>query len=166
MIIGIDNGVSGSITIMSNDGTVLDYFPTPTKKTLKPTKKVQWITVVLYDELYYRLKKHVEHESSVKCYMERAFINYKMFNATMSSVMAYIITVLVLEQLHISYEVVDSKDWQKHMLPEGILGKKELKEAAKCVANRLFPSVRIKRADLADSLLIAEYYRRKNMGMV
>ena len=64
--------------------------------------------------------------------------------------------MIVLEALQIPYAFIDSKEWQKALLPSG-LEKLELKRAADDVAKRLFPSLRIVNSD---SVLIAEYCRR------
>ena len=47
------------------------------------------------------------------------------------------------------------------MLPKGLKGSKELKDAARDVAKRIFPYIHLENNDDADSLLIAEYGRRK-----
>jgi hypothetical protein len=65
-------------------------------------------------------------------------------------------TEIVLEELQIPYQFIDSKEWQKVLLPSGLKGD-QLKKAALDVAKRLFPKQEIVNAD---SLLIAEYCRR------
>lgn len=65
---------------------------------------------------------------------------------------------IILEDLGVPYQFIDSKEWQRKMLPSG-LHKEELKEASYQVAKRLFPHI-IFTKEGADSLLIAEYTRR------
>jgi hypothetical protein len=57
---------------------------------------------------------------------------------------------------------VDSKDWQKEMLPKGTQGE-ELKKASLDISNRLFPMYADFKHPDRDGLLIAEYARRKNL---
>jgi hypothetical protein len=56
----------------------------------------------------------------------------------------------------------DSKDWQKDMLPRGCK-KEELKTASLDIGKRLFPSIDWKGFKDADSLLMAEWARRKGL---
>jgi hypothetical protein len=69
--------------------------------------------------------------------------------------------LIALEESQWAYEYIDSKEWQKSLLPKGLKGSEELKKASLDVGKRLFPSLDIKKD--ADGLLIAEYLRRKNV---
>jgi len=97
--------------------------------------------------------------SGVFCLLERPMVNPGRFKATASALRALEATLIVLERLNIPFQYIDSKEWQRHLLPKGI-EKDELKKAALDVARRLFPSVQTKDAD---SLLIAEYARRMRL---
>ena len=76
------------------------------------------------------------------------------------AVRAFEATIVALEQLHIPYQYIDSKEWQKALLPKGCKGK-ELKKASHDIATRLFPVITLKKNEDADGLLIAEYAKRK-----
>jgi hypothetical protein len=58
---------------------------------------------------------------------------------------------------------IDSKEWQKEMLPKGVKGSDELKKLSLDIGNRLFPQFRDFKHPDRDSLLICEYARRKNL---
>lgn len=160
--IGIDNGVSGTITILSNNK--IFHFSTPVKKELSYTKTKQYINrvdVVLLEKL---IVKYVRRKNSF-CIIERPMINPMRFKSSMSAMRSLEATLIVLEKLKIGKQYIDSKEWQKAFIPEGILKLKskkksmELKNAAVDIAKRLFPSIKTKDAD---SILIAEYAKRMN----
>jgi hypothetical protein len=139
-IIGIDNGVTGSFAIITYLGTfcwampVIKCLDSALRKILySPTSYVKEIAVI-----------------------ERPMVNPARWKATMSAIRCLEATLVILEDLGIPYQFIDSKEWQKKMLPSG-LHKEELKEASYQVAKRLFPTVEFKDGD---SLLIAEYARK------
>jgi len=160
--IGIDNGVTGSIGIIDSEINDATWFKTPIKKCLNYTKKKAWLNRVDADKLFGILRKatNCENEGTV-AFIERPLVNPMMFKATTSALRAFEATVIILEFLKIPYEYIDSKEWQKAMLPNGVKGR-ELKRASKDVATRLFPKLKFK-GD-GDGILIAEYARRKNEG--
>lgn len=160
--IGIDNGVSGSVAILNHVANIMGHFPTPIKRSLSYTKKVQFITRVDVPALREILRGYAASQqdgSVVICLLERPFINPKMFRATISAVLAWGATLGVLEELGIPYHYIDSKEWQKALLPKGIKGSADLKVAAVEVCGRLFPRHKVT-TTTADSLLIAEHARR------
>ena len=155
--IGIDNGSSGSVGVVDDTGKLATYIKTPVIKTLNYTKKVQWVNRVDVEALKRFL---VPYKNECKCMMERPMINPTMFRATVSASRAYEATLIVLDELKISFEYIDSKEWQRAMLPEGIKGSPNLKKASLVVGRRLFPNLTFK--DDADGILISEYTRRIN----
>ena len=58
---------------------------------------------------------------------------------------------------------VDSKEWQKVMLPKGVKGSEELKKSSLDIGNRLFPQFEENKHKDRDSLLMAEWARRNNL---
>jgi hypothetical protein len=152
-IIGVDNGVTGSIAILCE--TVL-CLPTPVKKCLDYTKKKNWLNRVDGFELKKILCLGEGVDDTSIAVIERPMVNPARWKATMSAIRCLEATMIILEDLKIPYQFIDSKEWQKAMLPSG-LHKGELKRASMEVAKRLFPTVEFKDGD---SLLIAEYWRR------
>lgn len=154
---GIDNGVSGTIGILTPSGSV--FTETPAKKELNYTKNKSLITRIDSVGLKCLLEKY-----SDKCFflIERPMVNPKMFKATISAVRALEATLNVIEILGIPYQYIDSKEWQKNILPSGIKGRDELKLASMNIGYRLFPEHHelITKNKDADGLLIAEYCKR------
>ena len=154
--LGVDNGVSGSLGIITQDNEVF-YYHTPVKKCLNYTKAKKWITRIDYPALVELLKPY--YSENIFALLERPMINPMRFSASISAIRAFESTVLFLEAFNIPYEIVDSKNWQKVLLPSG-LQKEELKVASLQVGMRLFPKIDFKGFKDADGLLIAEYCKR------
>ncbi len=154
LYIGIDNGVTGSIGVIAPDASYLLIIPT--KKEQSYTKKKQNITridtVALLDML-------LPWHENVVAMVERPFVNPGMFKSTLSAIRALEATLIVLEEINIGYEYIDSKEWQKALLPEGTKGAADLKKASADIGKRLYPSLseQIDKQKDADGLLIAHY---------
>ena len=80
----------------------------------------------------------------------------------MSALRALESTLVVLELLKFSHTFIDSKEWQKVLLPKGVKGTVEQKKASLDIGCRMFPQFEkeFKKQKDADGLLIAEYCRR------
>lgn len=154
IFLGIDNGVSGSVGII---GATAEYVKTPVIRVLNYTKTKQWLHRVDAKKLHNLL--NIKFENDVLCLIERPMINPGRWRSTMSAMRAMEATLIVLDMLRIPYLFIDSKEWQKKLLPKG-LEKGELKEASLQVGKRLFPKINFKGHTDADGLLIAEYARR------
>lgn len=156
--IGIDNGVSGTIGIITNECSY--FYEMPTFSEQSYTKKKANITRICYGELYDMLLPY--QGSSTFILFERPMVNPMRFIATMSALRSLESTLIVIEQLGIPREYIDSKQWQKVLLPQGIKGSDELKKASEDIGCRLFPqhATLIKKHGDADGLLIAEFCRR------
>ncbi len=155
--VGIDNGVSGSVGIIYEDGTY-EFFITPVKKEQDYTKAKKMINRVQPLELA-ELFKFVGEGSMVM--IERPMINSTRFNASMSAIRCFEATITILETLGLPYQVEDSKAWQKALLPVGITGD-DLKTASKSVGNRLFPNTKLILHPDCDGMLIASYCKSKH----
>jgi hypothetical protein len=149
--IGIDNGVSGSIGIISND--VVVYLHTPIKKELNYTKSKQWLNRINGIELKQILSSYAD---IIKIALERPMINPGRFKATVSAIRALEASLVVIEDLKLPYCYLDSREWQKEFLPKD-LKKEELKAASLQIGKRMFPKIDFKGFTDADGLLIAAY---------
>ena len=156
--IGIDNGVSGSIGIVETNGGIMEWYKTPIKKHLKYTKKKSFLNRINVDELQ-KILCGSGWLQPRKVILERPMVNPTMFMSSCSALRALEATLITIEELDIPYEFIDSKEWQKAMLPAGLKGK-ELKIASKQVAERLFP--KLKFTGDGDGILIAEHCRRRD----
>ena len=156
----IDNGVSGTIGIISDN--FIDFIKTPTKSEQNYTKKKGNITRVDFNKLREYLAEVTKDYSTEEIIvaLERPMVNPTRFQATTSALRALETTLIAVETLDLPYFYIDSKEWQKELLPNGTKGD-ALKKASVDIGSRLFPQFKdIKHPD-RDGILMAEYLRRK-----
>lgn len=165
LYIGVDNGTSGTICLMGQNGEVLHFDETPIKKEQSYTKTAQIISRIDIKALQNLIEPILKRYKFAIAVIERPLVNPKMFKATMSAMRSLEATLCVLESLKIAVQYVDSKEWQRELLPSGIKGSPELKKASVDIASRLFPQFQeiIENHKDGDGLLIAEWARRKNL---
>lgn len=156
--IGIDNGVTGTTGIITPSTTV--FFKNPTKSEQNYTKKKGNISRINTPAFYVLLRPF--KGLNVHVMMERPMVNPTRFAATASALRALEATLNIVERLGFAYSYVDSKEWQKVLLPIGAKGD-QLKVDSKNIGCRLFPqhTALIQKHKDADGILIAEYCRRK-----
>ncbi len=184
--IGIDNGSTGSIAILQEGKNL--FFKTPIRMEQSYTKKKQMISRLdcsgFTDILHHIDMDMVDSDkNNILAIVERPYTGVQV-KSTISAMRFLEATLILLEYYLIPYQYMDSKEWQKEILPEPsikystnkkmtqkerdkITGMKsaQLKEMSRDIGCRLFPQLKeqiIKHKD-ADSLLIAEYARRKNL---
>ena len=159
IILGIDNGVSGSIGVIKEDYTTL--IPVPTISQQSYTKKKANITRIDFHELVCIIGDALSfsHGRDAFAFLERPMVNPMRFQASASALRAHEATLIALEHFSIGYKFIDSKEWQKAMLPEGIKGTPELKKASLDIGIRTCPYLtdEINKQGDADGLLIALY---------
>jgi len=162
--VGIDNGVSGTIGVISAK-MQSQFIKVPTFKEQNYTKKKQNITRIDVGKLYdWFCGSFDEDRDKVFIALERPFTNIKYVNTMLISARALEATLNVLAMLSLQrYEYVDSSWWQKVLLPKGVKGSDQLKKASLDIGLRLFPqhAALIKKHKDADGLLIAERLRRQ-----
>ena len=157
-IIGIDNGTSGTIGVLCKLGETY-MISTPTIIQQNYTKTKANISRIDYKELYKFLEQF--KGTGTQAVLERPMVNPGRFKASISAVRALEATLIILEQLEISYSYIDSKEWQGKILPIGLKGV-ELKKASMDIGCRLYPQYKdaiCKHKD-ADGLLIATYWNQ------
>ncbi len=184
--IGIDNGITGSIGIIHSDNYLQEeYIKTPTIIMQDYTKAKKNITRIKVKELSMIIKNiqsiRIE-EGKILAILERPLVNSMRFKATISAVRCLESQLSILESLGIPYMFIDSKEWQKEVLPLPAIKKKEnetakekkerkqerqrqLKSLSRDIGIRLFPHLKeqiLKQKD-ADGILIAEWARRNNL---
>lgn len=160
--VGVDNGVTGSLAIVSHDGSVDVFTPMCTVKEQDYTKakknvsrvKVEWLELLLSGL----------EPGKVRIGVERPMVNPTRFQASLSAIRAYEALLIVLERLRLPREMLDSRAWQSALLPHGVSGSDELKAASRQMGLRLHPELAavIEKHGDADGLLIAEYLRRQS----
>lgn len=162
--IGIDNGISGSIAIIGTGPSVqtaVYAFQVPTIVQQNYTKKKGNITRIDGNKLFYIFDRSIPKGSEVHVMMERPMVNPTRFQATMSAVRALESVLTIIETFGFSYSYIDSKEWQKELLPAGTKGD-DLKVASLQIAERLYPGKNPEKHKDGDGLLIAHYCMLKN----
>jgi len=164
--VGIDNGVTGSIGAVNRKGESIIFRAIPTFQQQDYTKKkknISRIHIEGLDEILHTLNSR-SLNTDLRIFIERPMVNPTRFVATGSALRALEATLIVLEMHHLSYRFVDSKEWQKIMLPHGIKGSDKLKKASYDIGKRLFPEYTkgIEKQKDADGLLIAEAARKES----
>ena len=167
--IGIDNGPTGSIGVITPDYTKL-------QRTIKIsqqdfTKKKQNISRLDRTFFQFFLMEIIGNYPKININeifvaFERPFWN-PMLNSQSSKSAIWCLAdqLAIIEDLMWPHNVYDSKNWQKGLLPEGIKGTKDLKKASLDIGIRLFPNLEeeIKKQKDADGILLAEWARRNNL---
>jgi len=157
---------------------VLHFESIPVFKEQDYTKKKAQVsridTKALKDEIQFhtadRYQINTDYEPvpvmqfTARVVLERPMVNPTRFVATKSALRALEATLIALEQLNLGHQFIDSKEWQRDMLPKGCTGA-DLKKASHDIGIRLFPEVKgmIKKIGDADGLLIAEYARKNRL---
>ena len=157
--IGIDNG-NGNFSAVWPDKPA-DYCQTPVRSCLNYTKTVAHITRLDRGAARKILEEWTKGYQPIVC-IERPMIHPGRWKATMSGIRMTEAQEILMEDLSLAYRFLDSKEWQKVMLPAGIKGSENTKPASLEVGKRLFPHLAEKLKKDADSLLMAEYARRSN----
>lgn len=167
--IGIDNGTTGTIGV-TGEGWIPVMVETPVVKEQSYTKAKNEITRIDHRALRLWLMENVLKKqgfipSDILAVIERPMINPMRFKASISAARSLESTLCVMEDFGIPLMYVDSKAWQRKMLPEGCKGTDELKKASKDIGCRLFPGLSdtITKHKDADGLLIAEWARREGL---
>lgn len=155
--IGIDNGVTGTYTILSEQEKAFGKIPV--KKEQDYTKAKKMITRLDYGTLKAILEPYKGAE--VLVVMERPMVNPTRFLATAVALRCHEAELILIEELGLPLRYIDSKEWQREILPRGT-EKDELKSMSLQIGNRLYPIFNDVNHSDRDSLLIAEYARLKN----
>lgn len=158
--VGIDNGGTGSMGIIDLLRGKQFFYSTPTK-TVRDYQ-VEKKTIVRLDHKVFKdiLLKHIDPTHTLLI-MERPLVNPTMFQASIHAVRCMEAQLVIIEDLGIEYDVIDSKVWQKLMLPKGTTGT-ALKQKSFDIGLELYPHLveKILKQNEADGLLIAEYCKR------
>ena len=160
--IGIDNGVSGTIGILSTDAEP-EFFKTPVISVQDYTKAKKMISRLDANKFFSLLSdKDEQYGSGLHICIERPMINPSMMRASESALRCFEAMWAIIDLLRLSVEFIPSTDWQKKLLPAGTKGAPELKKASLDIGNRLYPQFKnIKHPD-RDGMLIAHWMKLEN----
>lgn len=159
-IIGIDNGATGTIGIITPSQTY--FIETPTEPYLHYGKKGSTSNRINRRELTKLIKTAIEgiDINTVRVMIERPFTaGPMMIKAMLGAHRCFEATICVLEDLGLGYEVIDSAQWQVQVLGD-VKGSAELKKASMLRGLQMYPqfSDLIRRHKDADGLLIAHHF--------
>jgi hypothetical protein len=157
-ILSLDNGTGSTGIAMFGPNDLVRYEKFPTKSTINYQKEEQHITRVDVPALRILLVNWNIPKDTIVL-LERPLINPTRFKASISAARCFEATIIVLEELGLDYKVVDSKAWQRVLLPN-IEGSNELKKASLELGKKLFPNLKLKKD--ADSLLIGYWAKNKD----
>jgi len=161
-----DNGISGACCILNlNNDEEVYYFEMPTFKvsaSAKTKKGEGYITRIDHKKLYNRINKIIGDNKAIAI-LERMMQNPGRFKNSISAARAFESTLVVLENLNISYEEIDSRTWQHALFEKGTKGREQLKLASLHLSQKLFPQfhAEIQSHTDGDSFLIGYYYKQK-----
>jgi len=176
--VGIDNGSSGSIGIITPWGASFGKVPTQDylhygqRGTISKRLDRRELNALLVrsfgtPELIEACGTYPWVGFSNICVrIERPFTG-KFMNAVLPAHRFFEATICVLEDYYrrhgLGYEVVDSREWQKPMLGAGVKGTVELKKASRLRGTQLYPQFRdeIAAHGDADGLLIAHHFHHR-----
>jgi hypothetical protein len=160
-IVGIDNGATGSIAVITDRHNLTTFCPTACVLTMSPGKSGKKLSRL--DRRWLRDLLTPLTADQVKVFIERPFTGQAMMvMQTIAAARFFEATICTLEDLEIGYEVVDSRTWQKATFGSQVTGSANLKLASLQKASQLWP----KYADLfakqgdGDSALIAHHFSR------
>lgn len=155
-ILAIDNGATGSFTILDTKGKLVAFehvpsFQLPSWKKPKSTKtksgkksktvKQSHFTVIDINALQKKLVSYLNTVSNVKCYLERPAVGFSGWGiwTSLSGFASWVAVQYVLLALKIPYETVDSKEWQDALIPQatGKNNKEYLKSLKRGERNKL-----------------------------
>lgn len=158
--IGIDNGVSGSIAILTSNGELLGWSRTPTYKRLSYAKTGRLESCIDRVHLKYLLQPYKDGPALVL--MEYPYLNPTQFATSFSATTSFADTRSVVEDLGMAHDFKPAKEWQKVMIPN-VKGTIDLKQASTSLAKRLYPKLVIPKGCDGDAVCLAEYGRRKGL---
>lgn len=181
LYVGIDNGSSGSIGMVWDGGA--SFCHTPVFSELSYQKDAREFTRVNVPALMAILRTAAglvpgpgarfaaDFEAAagwtpvpMHIVMERPMVNPGRFQATASGLRAYEATKVAIQLAvpHASTETIDSRTWQKQLLPAGIKGAAFQKKASLQRGSELFPAfaAAFREHGDADGLMLAEWARR------
>lgn len=137
-VLFFDNGVTGTIGLYGEGVAGFWQVPTITRLSFHKTPKK---TTAISPEGLRSLLKSIGQDNLV-AYRERPMINPGRWVASMSACRADEVETIILEELGIKFHYVDSKDWQRVILPSS--GQKGttsalLKSESMKIGCRMFP---------------------------
>lgn len=121
LVIGLDNGATGTIAAIIPEQNYLDFIQTPSKVSLDYPKEIQYINRVDINKLSEFIKKNIKvtkkfYKQNIKSIvvMQRPMVNPQRFKQSGHALRALEATIITLQNLDIDYIIIDSKKWQHY----------------------------------------------------
>lgn len=121
LIIGMDNGTTGTWCSWLYDYGILDFVETFSKRTLNYQQQINYIDRIDHELLKDWIKKQVKNakkvynrEIKVIIVLQRPMVNPQRFDSSLLAVRAFESTIIILQQLELNYIILDSKKWQHY----------------------------------------------------
>ena len=161
MIVGIDQGLDGAVAILSLRGEVIHIADSPSFETMNGKKKRREHDARGMAEILIERRK----VKPVFVFLEKVGSMPKQgVRSTFTFGQGYGIWLGIVATLGYRLELVRPQLWKGELMK----GQPKEKDAARLVARQMFPAAELhlkKHGGRADALLIAEYGRRRIMGL-
>lgn len=173
LVIGMDNGSTGTICSWIIGTNQIDFKQTPSKRECNYQKQINYIDRLNHEQIKSWLKNNIKktqklykREIRIIIIIERPMVNPQRFDASLNAVRAFQSLLVILQQLNIKYLTIDSKQWQHYFFGKDTSFMDLKFESLKMginVFNQIQPSGFIQMIDIirnhgdADALLITKY---------
>lgn len=156
LVIGIDNGSTGTLGIIGPDGVIFDEVPTQESLHYGRTRKGTGLRLDRL-RLQFILMPYVLGDYDCQAFVERPFTG-KFMTAALAGARVFEATLITLEILGIGFQTIDSGDWQKKFFNARTSA--EQKKSSMLRGIEMYPQFRdqIKKHGDADGLLIAHRF--------
>lgn len=177
LVIGMDNGATGTICSWIVNTNQIDFLLTPSKRQLNYQKQINYIDRIDHQVISQWIKKQIKiaqqlykREIRIIIIIERPMVNPQRFDASLNAVRAFEALLVILQQLNIKYITIDSKEWQHYFFGKDTSFLNLKLESLKQGINELNyykPKKYIQMIDIirmhqdADALLITKYAIKK-----
>lgn len=121
LIIGIDNGTTGTMCSWILESGLIDFIETPSKRELNYQKEINYIDRLDHNNFKNWIKNQIKNAElvykdkiKVIIILERPMVNPKRFDSSIMAVRTFESTLVILQQMNLNYIVIDSKQWQHY----------------------------------------------------
>lgn len=121
LVIGMDNGSTGTICSWIINTNQIDFKLTPSKNVLNYQKQINYIDRIDHQQIKNWIENNIKktqnlykREIRVIIIIERPMVNPQRFQASLNAVRSFQALLVILQQLDIKYITIDSKQWQHY----------------------------------------------------
>lgn len=121
LVIGMDNGCTGTICSWILKNNDIDFRLTPSKHVLNYQKEINYLDRLDHEEIQKWIKNQINNakllyndEIRIIIILERPMVNPQRFDSSLNAVRSFEALLVILQQLNLKYITIDSKQWQHH----------------------------------------------------